>query len=219
MNYLFMSFLLALVMLLFFCSARTAIWAIGAQFLIAGLLVLRLDERSDIHTQSFESWATRIQLLDLLFVRSLLLPLLFVRLLKKLKNGGSSRGLSTIPANFVVWLCAVVLIIASYWFGQRIFPEDFQSSFQIGTTVAGVLIGFFILSAQSAPLGQIIGLLTLEAGIVLAEVLGRHEMPWFLQLGASVVFVWSLSLFATFLSRFSELEDPRLASALEKEVL
>ncbi|MBI3556449.1 MAG: hypothetical protein HY074_09320, partial [Deltaproteobacteria bacterium] len=144
-----------------------------------------------------------VQALDLILFRALAVPLILISILKKLR---AEREFDTVPANFVIWTMALAVLIASYWFGQKTFPSDLQSSIHIGTAAAGVLTGIFILANQSSTVGQLIGLLTMESGIVLTEVFAAGREQWFIQLGISLVFVWTVGLIWEFLHHFSELE-------------
>jgi len=212
MTYLFVGYVLALLVSLFFASWRVAFWALAAEFFIAGLILLR--------GETIESWSIRIQMFDLLILRAIVVPLLLIGALKKLKL---AREFDTVPANLVIWLFALVLMIGSYWLGKKLFPNDLREAFHIGTSVSGVLLGLFILSNQNRILGQVIGLLTFEAGILLTEVMGHHNELWELQVGLTLIFLWTILLFFEFLNKFSKVDteqgiDPA-AILVERDVL
>lgn len=201
MIYLMVGYVLALVIPLFISSWRIAIWAFAAESLVTGLILIR--------GEGLDSWAARIQALDLILFRSLVVPFCLIGVLKKLKG---RREFDTIPANLVVWTIALGLLVASYWFGQTGFPTDFQNAVHLGTAAAGAITGLFILSNQSSPVGQIIGLLALEAGAVLLEALAAHRERGLIQFGLSAVFIWSIGLVWSFLRHFSEPQGEGLAS-------
>lgn len=192
MSQLIVGYLLALLLSLLVSSWRMAIWALATESLLSGLVLLRAE--------GLGTWSTRIQFADLVVVRSVVAPWVLMSALKKLKIPSE---FDTIPANFIIWIFAAVLFISSFWFGQVFYPSDFSSAGYLGTAVFGVLIGLFVLSNQKWIHGQIIGLLTLEAGIVLSEILTPHHEAWEIQIGLTAVFAWMVALFLRFLSHFS----------------
>ncbi|MGK5088155.1 hypothetical protein WDW86_11405 [Bdellovibrionota bacterium FG-2] len=213
MIYLLTGYVLALITPLFMASWRIAIWAFAVQSLVTALLLVRGEE--------FDSWTTRMQALDLIVFRSLIIPFCLISILKKFRT---QREFDTIPANFVVWTMALALLIAGFWFGQTIFQTDFQSAIRLGTATAGCLTGLFVLANQSSPIGQVIGLLTLEAGIILTETLATHHERLLIQFGLSAIFIWSIWTIVTFFRHFSKLEvsvleSPQALQQEEKDVL
>jgi hydrogenase-4 membrane subunit HyfE len=122
-----------------------------------------------------------------------------------------------IPANLMLWIIAVTLILMGYWLGRTTAPEDLIETFHIGTVAATILMGLLILSSNEAPLGQMIGVLTLESGILLADTLLKSTQPPIIEVGLASVFLASVFLFAHFLRRLSTLESLS-ESAPETEV-
>ena len=212
MIYLLVGYLIAIVFSLFIASWRIAVWALALEALITGLLLIR--------GAPLEAWSARVQVVDIFLMRSLLLPLGLFWFFKKLRIG---RDFDIVPPNFVVWTAALALVIGSFWFGQRVFPTDLQSAVHVGTSVAGVLAGFFILANQTTPAGQLIGLLTLEGGILLIEVFSAHTHELPVQLGITIVFAWTLGLLWRFFKQFAALAALTASStnlrSEEKEVL
>jgi hydrogenase-4 membrane subunit HyfE len=212
LRYLFICYLAALLISLFISSWRLAFLAVAGESLLTGLILIK--------TNGFESWPTRIQVCDLIFVRAVIVPLFLMSLLKKIK---SEIDYDIIPANFVIWIFAIMLLIVSFWFGQILSPYEVKISGYIGLPIAGALIGIFILANQISIIGQILGILTLEASIVLTEVISNHHQTWGLQLGLSFVFIWMILIFWSFLKHFSVTEGlhvETVSSLLEeKDVL
>ena len=221
MIFLLIIFCLAVVVSLFFVSWRIAIWAIAVEALMTGFILIRFED--------LDSWAVRIQILDLLLFRSLIIPIYLIGVLQKFQmptqiNGQTNDEFNTIPPNFIIWTMALALWIGSFTLGHSIFPSELQSALHFGTAIATILIGLFILSNQSSPVGQIIGLLTFESGIILSELMPSHHEQWPIQLGLSVIFLWSVRLSWKFLQYFSSLENssfevPELLMDEEKDVL
>jgi hypothetical protein len=212
MRYLFVGYIVSLLSSLFIASWQIAFFAVALEFLLGGFILIRMD--------GLETWTARIQACDLIFLRALIAPAFLMGLMKKSKF---ISNYNTVPANFVIWTFAVVLLIASFWFGQILFPSDFQSAGYLGTAIAGALIGIFVLANQTSVIGQIVGILTLEASIVLSEIVNSHHQIWGLQMGLSLVFIWMILVIWRFLKHFSALEtaQPEGLSQLleEKEVL
>lgn len=194
MRYLFVGYILSLLGSLFIASWQVAVFAVAMESLLAGLILIR--------TEGLETWSARIQVCDLIIVRALIVPLLLVGMLKKIKP---VLEYSTVPANFVIWIFATLLFIASFWFGQVLYPSDFQSAGYLGTAVAGVLTGIFVLANQISFTGQIVGVLTLEASIALNEIVANHHPSLEIQIGLSLIFIWLFFTFRRFLGHFLEI--------------
>ncbi len=209
MRYLFIGYILSLLGSLFISSWQVAFFAVALESLLGGFIL--------IHTDGLETWSARIQACDLIFVRALIVPFFLIGLLKKFKF---NSNYNTVPANFVIWTFAIVLLISSFWFSQFLLPSDSQSAGFVGTAVSGVLTGIFILANQTSVVGQIIGLLTLEAGIALSEIVNSHQQEWIIQLGLGLVFIWMTLVFWRFLKHFSALEtnqSEKLSLLLEEK--
>jgi hydrogenase-4 membrane subunit HyfE len=69
-----------------------------------------------------------------------------------------------------------------------------------------VLLGLYVLSIQTRPLGQVIGALIIENGVVLLELLLNHHVALPVELALSGVFLGSILAFGVLLRR---LETPK----------
>ena len=199
MIFLLVIFFLALIVSLFFVSWRVAIWAFAIESVVAGIILMK--------GEGLDSWAARIQILDLAVFRAFVIPMSLIGVLQKFKT---QDEFNTIPANFIIWTMALTLLIVSFTFGLTIFPTELQHALHLGIATSAILMGLFILSNQSSPIGQIVGLLTFESGIILSETLASHHEQWAIQLGLSAIFLWSMRVAWNFLQYFSKLEDSSL---------
>ena len=89
---------------------------------------------------------------------------------------------------------------------------DFEKAMHWGTAAAGLLTAFFVLSLQSAGLGQIFAILLLENSIILFEFLSPHHHGYGLQIAISLVFIFLILVFRTFLRQLSTLTSSELGS-------
>lgn len=89
--------------------------------------------------------------------------------------------------------------------------------------IGGVVIGIFVLASQTSILGQIIGFLILESGIVFNEIVNHHHLTWEIQLGLSLIYLWTALVLVKFFKQFSSVNSTpseELSQSLEeKEVL
>src|SRR4051794_36561558 len=104
MRYLFVGYILSLLGSLFIASWQIAFLAVALEFLLGGLILIRMD--------GLETWAARIQACDLIFLRGLIVPAFLMGLMRKSKF---ISNYNTVPANFVIWIFAAVLLITSFW--------------------------------------------------------------------------------------------------------
>lgn len=204
-------FIIAVLFPLFVSSWRAAFLGIGLQGMC--LAVLRWDQHPEFQLTLF------LQLIDLVIIRSLVTPLVFLRLLKKFQK---NLEFELIPANLITWISALSLLSLSFSFGYHLYSNNLGLTLHTCAMAIAILIGLFILSVQVDILGQMIGLLYIESGISLFEIGGHHE-PWFIQLSISLIFLWMLFLFSQFLNKFHRIEvnpeDETNINKFESEVL
>jgi len=143
-----------------------------------------------------------LQLVDLVFVRGVLVPAILISVLRRV---GISRDHDLLPTNFIYWAGLFILIGMGTWFGYLLYPEDYGRALQCGTAAAGLLSALFVLSLQAAGVGQIFAILLMENSIILFEFLNPHLHSLALQLAISVVFIFLILVFRTFLLQLSTL--------------
>ncbi|HLE13070.1 MAG TPA: hypothetical protein VI754_17580 [Bacteriovoracaceae bacterium] len=196
MNYLLGSYIIAMFMLIFISSWRLAFITLAVQFFISATILFSFE--------GIETISSQVQFVDLVLVRSLAAPLGTIWLLKKFNF---KAEFDVIPANLVSWTLAISIIVVGYWCGQVIYPQRFQQAGFFGTATASILLGIYILANQRSIVGQIIGILIFEAGIILLEAFSKHQEAFFIQIGFAVVFLWTITLFWKFLAEFASIKE------------
>lgn len=200
----------AIAILLFAGFGSIAIFALGAQFLLACFIALRLE--------GLHSWAARIQALDAILLRTLFLSYFLFTLSKRI---GMRGRFNSIPQNLVILVMALALGITGFLFGRVVSTGNFVDALHIGIAATGVLAGFFILSQHTSALRQLLGFLTLEAGILLLEALTGYHERWQIQLGLALVFLWSLLLAGNLVQEISTagIAQEKSTSLVENDIL
>ena len=113
----------------------------------------------------------------------------------------NSAEFELVPSNLVFWGIAVVIVAAALWFGAQIPPFDPVPSLHLGVALSMVLLGLYVLSLQTRPLGQVVGALTIENGVVLLELLLTHHVAVPVELALAGVFLGSILAFGFLLRR------------------
>ncbi len=175
---LFVLYVAAVVVPLMFQSWRVAILGLGAQGILLGSILA-----SHQHP-----WSGQLvfEYAYLFAIRGIVLPWYFFR--RQRDHTGESEFV-LIRKNLFQWLIAASLVLVSFMFGSRLSPNNPAEAWQVGTAASALLIGLLILCHRSGPLGQIVGLFTIEGGIALIELLSPHAMPFPVAIGVSIVFV------------------------------
>ena len=206
MSYLLIAYTAAVIVSLFVSSWPVAVANLAVQFFLAGIIAVRLE--------GLHSWSTRIQAIDLILVRTFFVSYFLIRLSRR---GRTGRGFEPIPQNLVVWLMALALGITGFWFGQVIFPTDELSALHLGTISVAVLAGFFILAHQSSALGQFLGFLTMEAGLVLSESLSGNHQQQEIQLGLAMIYLCSIAVAGKITRDLSTAKSKKIGISPEPE--
>lgn len=190
MNDVYMAFTAAFVVPLLFHSRKVAILGLALQ----GLL-LAMVPASHVH-----AWTLQVVLeCVLLFtLRGLLAPWLLWQYAKTYHEDGD---FSLIGKNIFQWAIAALLLAGAFLLGDRLAPGDSFEALQVGTAAGCVMIGMLVLSNQNNRLGQAIGLLTIESGMALVELLSPHAMPIPVSIGVNIVYVALLITMGVYLRR------------------
>jgi hydrogenase-4 membrane subunit HyfE len=175
---LFLLYVAAVVVPLMFQSWRVAILGLGAQGLLLGAIL----------ASHHQPWSAQLvfEYVYLFAIRGVLLPWYFFH--RKWAQG-NDKEFVLIRKNLFQWLLAALLVLLAFMLGEKLAPENAEEAWQVGAAASGVLIGLLILCHQSGPLGQIVGIFTIESGIGLIELLSPHAMPFPAAVGVSAVFV------------------------------
>lgn len=173
---------------LMFDSWRIALFGLGLQGLLLG--VVAVSHR--------EPWSAQIavEYTYLFLIRGIVVPYYLLGIAQATPPRGQT---SLIRKDAWQWLFAGSLLVIAFMFGSRLCANSPTEAVQVGTAAGAVLIGMLILSNQDQRLGQVIGLLTFEGGITLIELLSPHAMPTWVGVGVSAVFLWLLLVCGQFL--------------------
>lgn len=178
MTNLFIAYVAACLLPLLFHSWRVAVLCLGVQGALLGLIL-----REHHHPWS---GGLLFEYANLFLIHGLFVPWVLFR---SMRGHETPSHFSLISKNLVQWTLAFLLVTIAFVFGDHLTPEDSPEALQVGTAVSAILIGMLVLSNQTHPLGQTVGLLTFEGGVTLVELLSPHAMPLPVYCGVSLVFV------------------------------
>ena len=193
MNDVYMAFTAAFFVPLLFHSKRIAILGLAIQ----GML-LAMVPASHVH-----HWTPQVVLeCALLFaLRGIFAPWMLWRYART-KHDDSEFSL--IGKNIFQWTIAALLLSSAFLLGGRLAPDDSYEALQVGTAAGCVMIGMLVLSNQNDRLGQALGLLTIESGMALVELLSPHAMPIPVSIGVNVVYVTLIITMGLYLRHMPE---------------
>ncbi len=157
-------------------------------------------------------WSPQVILeCTLLFtLRGLFAPWLLLRYARDNHDDGE---FSLIGKNIFQWSIAALLLASAFVLGGKLAPDDSYEALQVGTAAGCVMIGMLVLSNQNKRLGQAIGLLTIESGMALVELLSPHAMPIPVSVGVNLVYVTLLITMGLYLKRGAESsQEPQLVN-------
>lgn len=177
MTNLFIAYVAAFTLPLLFHSWRVAVLGLGIQ----GILLSQI-------LASHHPWSLQLafEFASLFLIRAVFVPW---SLFRWMKGHEVSSDFSLISKNLIQWLIAFLLLVAAFMLGHKMSPADPHEALQVGTAAGSILIGLLVLANQTHPLGQIVGLLMLEGGITLVELLSPHAIPFPVSIGVSLVVV------------------------------
>lgn len=190
MTYLYIAYAAAFFVPLLYHSWRAALLGLGIQGLLLALIQARTHEGWH--------WQLVVEFLSLLLIRGVFVPAYLFRRLRGVDIHGE---FSVLNKNLISWLLAFIMLVAGYFFGVKMSPSDTREAMQIGTAAAAVLIGMLVLANQNHPVGQVVGLFTIEGGMTLVELLSPHAMPFPVSVGVSLVSVGLVLTCGRFLER------------------
>lgn len=179
MNALIVAFIIVLVLPLVGGSWRLAVTGLGAQTIIVFLMMFAHDPLPHAATAALLG-------LDLVLFRGLAAPLLLRRAILR---AGEPEALEVVPADLLQWLVCLLLIVLAASFGQRLAPGDAWLAAHLGAAAAEVLIGMSVVAQHRSAIGQVIGMLMIENGVLLFEASTSFHWPVALHLGLAAVFV------------------------------
>lgn len=190
MSTLLMALLGAMLLPLFLSNWRMSLFGLSCQ----GLLMAWIAVESRPELSSPDDW---LSLVDLVLVRGLLAPAFLYGVLRP--REATARH-DTIPPNLLSWTVAGGLVLVGFNFAAAMVPSAGDERQLVAVATSGLLLGFFVLSTQSAPFSQMVGALRFENAIALFELGGApHHESILVHAGQLVVFVISVGLFRWYL--------------------
>jgi hydrogenase-4 membrane subunit HyfE len=192
---LFIAYVAAFFVPLLFHSWRIAVLGLGVQGLLLALILAAHEH----------PWSPQLafEYASLFLIRAVFIPW---SLFRRMKGHEMPSDFSLISKNLIQWTIAFLLLVEAFIFGDKMSPDDPHEAMQIGTAAGSILIGLLVLANQTHPLGQIVGLLMLEGGFTLVELLSPHAMPFPVSMGVSfvvVIFVLTCGQYLSWLQRIS----------------
>lgn len=190
MTNLFVAYVAAFFLPLLFHSWRVAVLGLGVQGFLLGLILAA-------HHQPW-SFTLLFEYANLFLVHGVFVPWMLFR---AMRGHATPSDFSLISKNLVQWVLAFLLVTLAFIFGDRLTPEDSVEALQVGSAAGAILIGLLVLSNQTHPMGQVVGLLTFHGGVTLVELLSPHAMPLPVYFGISLVFVVFVATCGQYLGR------------------
>jgi len=181
---------------IFFASWRLMLASLGVQTLVLALVTL---QHSHDLRHAFAAF-------ELGVVRGVFVP---TYLAYVARSSRTASQLEVLPGNLLHWTLAFALVVGSATFAAEVSLADVPRAFDVAASASEVLIGLFILSTQRQPLGQAIGALSLENGVVFLETRGAHHLEVPVQVGIAVMFLILVLQLGWFLRRLgAEVRPP-----------
>ncbi len=169
----------------------------------------RLETMPDLATASQAgAWLT---LFDLAVIRGLVAPAALYAVLRA--RAQPSRD-DVLPPNLLTWTLALGIVLVAFTVSESLVAAAGQQQTLVFVAVAGLLLGFLVLSTQSSPLSQMIGLLRIENAIALFELGGEPEPALGIQLAQVAVVVATIALFRWYLKSVSSASGISAAEAV-----
>lgn len=203
MSPLLVALMAVLVLPLFIATWRASLLGLGCQGILIALIAYRFEHSPN----TLAAWLT---LADLAVVRGLLAPLALYTVLRA-QNVPARNDL--IPPNFLSWTLALGIVLLSFSLAELLVTQVGEQRTLVAVAAAGVMLGFLVLSTQSSPFSQMVGVLRIENAIALLELGGPgHEQPLGLQVGLLAAFIATVAYFRWYLTN---LDPGGVASSVE----
>jgi hydrogenase-4 membrane subunit HyfE len=191
MSPLLVALVAVLVLPLFIATWRASLLGLGCQGILIALIAYRFEHSPN----TLGAWLT---LADLAVLRGMLAPLALYTVLRAQNVPARS---DVIPPNFLSWTLALGIVLLAFSLAESLVPQTGEQRTLVAVAGAGVMLGFLVLSTQSSPFSQMIGVLRIENAIALLELGGTgHAQPLGLQLGLLMAFVATVAYFRWYLT-------------------
>jgi hydrogenase-4 membrane subunit HyfE len=197
MTNLFIVYLAAVVVPVFFPSWRVAVHGLGLQGLMLSFVLIAGHE--------LDSLAVLVEFGCLLLIRAVFVPWYLFR---KSDPKSTPRNFSLVGTT--LWQRSLVLLLTTVGFvmGLAMGHGDTRETVQIGTAASSLLVGMLMVANQRQPAAQLVGLVTFEGGVTLVEMLSPHAMPFPVLLGVTAIDVFFILTLGQYLARFAEIAPP-----------
>lgn len=171
------------VLTIFFCL--TLIYLAVTTRLSAYVLILVLQGVlvAGVHTLAFLddfAWSHVTVALGVLLVRTLLIPIYIVKIMRDLdmRHGDRTRQYHPI---FLIQMALVV--IAAFLISNQLARLTPVQVVPLGAAIAGIAAGGLLIIRRRLLLAQVVGFLIIENGLFLLVLGLQFEMPWTIELG------------------------------------
>jgi hydrogenase-4 component E len=135
-------------------------------------------------------------------IKVCLIPFLLFYIAKKLTIG---RKVETNVSIFdSVIFCALVVVFSYFLVSKFNISSKVLGFNVIPLSISVVIVGLFIMITRRKAITQILGFLTLENGIFMAEIASTHGMPVFVELGIFMDVLIGVIIAGIFTYRMSE---------------
>jgi hydrogenase-4 membrane subunit HyfE len=186
-NPILIAFVGVLMLPQFVASWRLSLFGLALQGLLMGWISYDLHAALD----SLGAW---IQMIDLVVVRGLAAP---IALYAVLRGQRASARHDVIPPNLMSWTLVLVLVLAAFRFADMLVPAGGDAHSFVAAACAGVLLGVLVLSTQTGPFSQMVGVLRIENGIAMFELGGHHDPA--MQAAQTLILIATILLFRWYL--------------------
>ncbi len=143
-----------------------------------------------------------VSALLMLIVKACIIPLLLFYVTKKLNI---QRKIETNVTIFDSVIFCALIVVFSYFLVAKFNLSSRVLGFNvIPLSISVIIIGLFIMVTRRKAITQILGFLTLENGIFMAEIASTHGMPVFVELGIFMDVLIGVIIAGIFVYRMSE---------------
>ncbi|MBN1134638.1 MAG: NADH-quinone oxidoreductase subunit K [Methanosarcinaceae archaeon] len=115
-----------------------------------------------------------------LIIKAILIPYLFVYVIKELKVKREVELFINISPSLLI---GGVLVVISYYLVRSISNNSQLSSYALSTSMAMVLIGIFLMITRKKAISQMLGILIMENGLFLGAISLTYGMPLLVEVG------------------------------------
>jgi len=170
------------VLTILFCL--TLIYLACTTRLTAYVLILVLQGAlvAGVHTLAFFgdfSWSHIVVAAAVLLVRTVIIPLFIIRIIRQLDLGHGDRTRRYHPG-FLIQMSAIVVI--AFLIANQLSGLASVSVIPLGAAIAGMAGGGLLIVRRRLLLAHVVGFLIIENGLFLLGIGVQAQMPWVIEL-------------------------------------